>query len=312
MSPLFFLLYSYFFWKTLDLEVELDGERLVKNLKFLTSAPHPLGSAKQEKIAQWLTGNIANSWDVETQVFFADTPNPQVFETLAPVPISYEKKGYNIIASQIGREDCWIFVGSHYDTKIVPNTSYVGANDGASTTALLLELSHVLQADRCGLVLLWFDGEEPVLKGWSDGEHKHPLAQPDHTYGSRSFITNKTKKCGRHRCFQNKPIESFILLDMLGSSQLKLTQDLHSSPKLVNKMIKHARDLQIDVGFEAPVEDDHIPFLQAGIPSVNMIDFHNIRYWHREGDTLDTLSMISLKKSFRLAFRMVADEQGQL
>ena len=291
----------------------LGKSDVYRQLNELTRSPHPLGSPRQKEISDWLLSEIPSEWEKSKQEFTATTPNPLVATSGSPLSLSVEKSGYNILASRPGVKDCWVLVGSHYDTKPVNGVEYVGANDGASTTMLLLQLAHFYkdQSFKCGLGLIWFDGEEPVLPDWDDGIHKHPLKQVDNTYGSRHFV-ERLDSCGDARCWKGSPVSAFVLLDMLGSHQLRLTPDLQSTPSLAQKQRALAEKLQIPIGFAAAIQDDHIPFLKAGIPAVNIIDFNNTQFWHRAGDNVETLSLESLNKSFKLAQSFIFELMSEL
>jgi Zn-dependent M28 family amino/carboxypeptidase len=166
------------------------------------------------------------------------------------------------------------------------NGIFVGANDGGSSTGLLLELARVLsrRKPRYTLQFVFFDGEE-AQRQWTE---------TDSLYGSRYFVAQLS-----HEAKQGT-IKAMILLDMIGDKDLVLENELSSTSSLMEMVRKSGRELGHSKHLaKAPNEivDDHIPFLQVGIPAVNLIDydygFNNI-YWHTPNDTLDKISPQSL------------------
>jgi Zn-dependent M28 family amino/carboxypeptidase len=163
----------------------------------------------------------------------------------------------------------------------------VGANDGGSSTALLLELARILsrKKPRYTLQFVFFDGEE-AQRQWTES---------DSLYGSRYFVDRLTQESKQSK------IKAMILLDMIGDKDLVLENDLSSTPGLMQLVRKSAQELGYTKHLaKSPrgVVDDHTPFVQVGIPAVDLIDydygFNNI-YWHTPNDTLDKISPQSLK-----------------
>ncbi len=180
-----------------------------------------------------------------------------------------------------------IVIASHYDTNY-PLKNYVGANDGASSTALLLEIANQLRsAKRTGpaVWLVWFDGEEAFVN-WTG---------TDNTYGSRHLAT-KWQQDGTA-----KRIKAFLLLDMIGDRDLSIDKDLNSTPWLSDLLMKAADNLSHRSYFynrETLIEDDHIPFQKIGVPIVDIIDLdygYNNVFHHTPEDTLDKVSPKSLQ-----------------
>lgn len=190
----------------------------------------------------------------------------------------------NIIAELPGRRPEVILVGGHYDTKFFPNFTFVGANDGGSSSGLLLELAKVL-ARRPREFTYWivfFDGEE-ARRDWS---------ATDGIYGSRHLVAS-VQRDGRLGQFR-----AVIVVDMIGDRQLDIRRDPSSTPWLTDLLWGSARRLGHRAHFldeTLTVEDDHVPFLKAGIPSTLLIDFAYDPYWHTPEDTLDKLSPQSLQ-----------------
>src|SRR5437588_8029492 len=189
----------------------------------------------------------------------------------------------NLVATIPGAAKDRIVFSGHYDTKLFRQFRFVGANDGGSSAAFLIELARVLKARKNPLTieLLFLDGEEAVVE-WQGN---------DHTYGSRHYV-----EVGR----QNGSLATLkanILIDMIGDRDLRIKRDTNSTPWLTDLVWSAARGLKLDSYFVADttrIEDDHVPFMQAGIPSVEIID---LEYdpWHTASDTLDAVSARSLQ-----------------
>ena len=190
----------------------------------------------------------------------------------------------NLVATLPGQRPERILLASHFDTKPINEFRFVGANDGGSSTAALLELARVLkgrQKPPFTLEFVFFDGEEAF------GEWR----EPNHTYGSRQYVTS-ARTAGTL-----SSVRALILLDMVGDRALNLRRDTNSTPWLTEIVWSTARKLGHARHFldePLPVEDDHIHFMKAGIPSVDLIDL-DYPDWHTAGDTLDKVSAGSLQ-----------------
>lgn len=191
----------------------------------------------------------------------------------------------------------WVVIVSHYDTK--PGVKCPGANDGASTTGLLVGLANVLSSwrtPRGNVMLLWLDGEECME---SYGEN-------DGLWGSRR-AAEQLKASGRK-------VRAVICLDMLGDRDLHITLPRNTSPvlrKITHFAAKKAGLENLVSDTEDLVKDDHVPFIDAGFKAVDIIDFDYGSapglndYWHTEADTVDKISEESLLKSGRLVCEML-------
>ncbi len=171
--------------------------------------------------------------------------------------------------------------------KLMTNAAFVGANDGGSSTGLLLELARVL-SKRQNAFTIWFvffDGEE-AQREWSE---------TDSLYGSRYFV-EKLKADG-----QTGAIKALILMDMIGDRDLKLENDTSSTPSLMDLVRRSAAGLGYSKYLAASQKgmvDDHLPFIRAGIAAVDLIDYDygfNNSLWHTPNDTVDKISPRSLK-----------------
>lgn len=181
-------------------------------------------------------------------------------------------------------------IASHYDTNYpLRKTSYVGANDGGSSSALLLEFANQLRGkklDGYSVWLVWDDAEEAV-KSWSDA---------DSLYGIR-HLAEKWEADGTL-----KKIKAFLLADMIGDADLNIDRDTNSTPWLEDVVYEAASRLGYQSHFfvrnVGGMEDDHIPFVKRGVPSADLIDFdygYNNVFWHTPQDTVDKLSPKSLE-----------------
>ncbi len=235
----------------------------------------PIGSPNHKKLENYILAHLKND-QVEEDAFTASTP-----EGKFPVR--------NIIAKFPGTREGVIVVAGHYDTNYpLRNTGYVGANDGGSSTAILLELANQLRGKKregYSVWLFWTDGEEAV-KDWTD---------TDSLYGSR-HLAEKWKKDGTL-----KNIKAFLLADMIGDADLNVDRDASSTPWLEDTVLQAATQLGYQSHFFArtiAVEDDHLPFVHLGVPSADLIDldygYGNV-FHHTPQDTLDKLSPKSIE-----------------
>jgi Zn-dependent M28 family amino/carboxypeptidase len=165
---------------------------------------------------------------------------------------------------------------------------YVGANDGGSSSAVLLEIANQLRGKKregYSIWLLWDDGEESMRLPWYD---------PESLYGVR-HIAEKWAADGTIKKFK-----AFLLEDMIGDADLNIEHEGRSTPWLEDLIYQAATDVGYQSHFFArtmDVGDDHIPFLDRGVPSADLIDLdygYNNVFWHSTQDTVDKLSPKSL------------------
>jgi Zn-dependent M28 family amino/carboxypeptidase len=238
--------------------------------------PRPIGSANHKKVENYILAHLKGD-DVEQDSF-------DVHPTEGTFPVR------NIIAKFPGTRDGIIVIASHYDTNWpLRNTSYIGANDGASSSALLLEIANQLRGkklDGYSIWLLWDDAEESMKLPWDD---------PESLYGVR-HLAEKWKSDG-----SLKKIKAFILEDMIGDADLNVEHDTNSTPWLEDMIFRAATRLGYQSHFFARtmgVTDDHMPFVEQGVPSADLIDFdygYNDVFHHTTDDTVDKLSPKSLE-----------------
>ncbi|HWS89901.1 MAG TPA: M28 family peptidase [Pyrinomonadaceae bacterium] len=255
-----------------------SGERAYEHVRKLVEfGPRPSGSKGLEFARKYIQREAGG----ELEEWTAETPAGKV-------------KMANVVVELKGESDDTIVIGSHYDTKRFEEFAFVGANDGGSSTGALIEIARALRAAgdkrRFTYRLLFFDGEEAVCREWD--ECSKP-GRPDNTYGSRHEV-GRLKSSGRL-----KHVRAFILLDMVGFENLELGRDDLSTPWLVDILWQTARELGYSKQFVERAEsvggDDHVPFLKAGVPSVDLIQLSTYPHWHTPEDTLDKISPHSLK-----------------
>jgi glutaminyl-peptide cyclotransferase len=254
----------------------IDSARTMQYVKEIVAfGPRPIGSANHKKVEDYILGHLKGD-TVEEDAFTADTPEGKF-------------PARNIIAKFPGAKDGVIVVASHYDTNYpLRQTTYIGANDGASSSALLLEFADQLRGkkrDGYSIWLVWDDAEEAV-KTWSD---------TDSLYGIR-HLAEKWEADG-----SLKKTKAFLLADMIGDADLNIERDSNSTTWLEAVVYEAATRLGYQSHFFArtmTVDDDHLPFVKRGVPSADIIDFdygYDNVFWHTPQDTVDKLSPKSLE-----------------
>jgi len=277
------MLVSLVVWLSFSSEKPLfDRDRAYAHVKDIVSfGPRPSGSETLGKVRALLRTSMEQGGiRVSEDSFPAATPEGTVQMT-------------NVTGVIDGRSPSILIIAAHYESKRFKGCSFVGANDNASGTGILLELARVIPLKKLDstIWLLFLDGEE-AFENWSP---------QDSLYGSRHCAARLVKEGAVPL------VRAFILLDMLGDKTFLVNQDIHSTPWLRKLMLATAQELQLGASFSGPaipVDDDHIPFLQAGIPSLDIIDF-NYPYWHTPEDTLDKISAESLGMAGRVVERML-------
>ena len=254
----------------------IDADRAMKYVRDVVAfGARPVGSANHKKLEDYIYAHLKGD-AVEDDYFTADTP-----EGKFPVR--------NIIAKYPGTRDGIIVIAGHYDTNYpLRDAGYVGANDGGSTTAILLELANQLRGkkrDGYSVWLVWTDGEE-AIKQWS---------ATDSLYGTR-HLADRWEKDGTL-----KKIKAFLLTDMIGDADLNIDKDANSTDSLLSIVYQAATRLGYQSHFFARtigVEDDHLPFMKRGVPCADLIDLdygYNNVFHHTPQDTVDKLSPKSLQ-----------------
>jgi Zn-dependent M28 family amino/carboxypeptidase len=250
-----------------------DSARALEHLKRQVAfGPRPSGSAPLKATREYILAQLKAAGVATRQdAFVARTPAGEV--SMA-----------NVVATIPGRRPDRIVLASHFDTKIARDFKFLGANDGASSTAALLELARVLQGQPRDFTieLLFLDGEEAVNWDWQGN---------DNTYGSRHYV-DAAQKAGTLA-----GVKALVLLDMIGDRDLVIRRDSNSTPWLVDIVWAAAARAGHRATFSnelTTVEDDHVPFLRAGVPAVDIIDLDNPT-WHTAQDDLEHVSARSLQ-----------------
>ena len=276
-----------------------DSAKAWEHLRQMVSiGPRPSGSAAIKLTQAYITRQLSSfGLTVQEQKFTASTPAGKIDMN-------------NLIARLPGRRTDRILLTGHYDTKRFNEFQFVGASDGASSAAILIELARALKSrpHEFTYEFVWFDGEEAVCKEWS--ECGTPDA-PDNTYGSRYYVqAAKTANA-------LPTLKAMILFDMIGAKDLKLKRDGSSTPWLVETIWAAAkrlgqtsvfREVRGDVG-----GDDHIPFMRAGVPSVDLIDLDDyVDIWHTKDDDLAHVSASSMESVANVVLAALPDIEKRL
>jgi glutaminyl-peptide cyclotransferase len=262
----------------------IDAKRAFQYTREVTAfGERYLGNENHKKLERYIYDHLKGD-QVEDDAFTADT-----VEGKFPVR--------NIIAKFPGTKDGIIVIMGHYDTNYwLRGTGYVGANDGGSSTAILLEYANQLRGARSGdgsgkkrdgysIWLVWTDGEEAV-KSWSD---------TDSLYGTR-HLAEKWEKDGTL-----KKIKALMVMDMIAPADLAILRDTNSTPWLLDLIYAAAERGGYQshfYGLQGGEEDDHIPFVKHGVPCADIIDVpygYNDVFHHTPQDTMDKLSPKSLE-----------------
>jgi Zn-dependent M28 family amino/carboxypeptidase len=262
----------------------IDAKRAFEYTREVTAfGTRYMGNENHKKLEGYITDHLKEDHltpdEIEDDVFVADT-----VEGKFPVR--------NIIAKFPGTKDGIIVILGHYDT-VYPlrNSGFVGANDGGSSTAILLEFANQLRGapgkkrDGNSVWLVWSDGEEAV-RSWTP---------TDSLYGTR-HLAEQWEKDGTL-----KQIKALMVMDMIGDADLNIDRDRNSTPWLLDLIYAAAEREGYQSHFyarEAALEDDHLPFVKRGVPSADVIDLdygYNNVFHHTAQDTMDKLSPKSLQ-----------------
>jgi hypothetical protein len=250
-----------------------SGERAFNDLHHLVQfGPRPAGSENLERARAYIKHQLsASGMQLLDDSFPATTP-------VGNIPMT------NLIGVLHGETPTVVILAGHYDTAPIDGIRFVGANDGGSSAAFLMEMARVLSRrnNRLTYWLVFFDGEE-ALKEWSAS---------DSLYGSRHLA----EKLSRERKLSQ--IKALILVDMVADRHLNILRESNSTAWLSDAVFRSARTLGYEKLFSGgtfPVEDDHTPFLARGIPSVDIIDLTPFgSYHHTTQDSIDKCSPDSL------------------
>jgi glutaminyl-peptide cyclotransferase len=262
-----------------------DGQHAYEDVKTQVAfGPRSPGTPGHDQLLAWIQKNLESAgWQVEVQESQAMGHPVQ-----------------NIVAKR-GNQPPQIIIGAHYDSRInadqdpdpLNHTKPVpAANDGGSGVAVLLGLARSLPKDSVPVWLVFFDAEDNgEIPGWN------------WILGSREFV-------------KNNPIQprAVVVVDMIGDADLNIYKEQNSNAAITDEIWKTAKSLGYDKQFidtyKYSMEDDHSPFLQAGLPAVDIIDF-DYPYWHTTQDTPDKVSAQSLKTVGDTLLAWVMGQSGQ-
>ena len=245
-----------------------DSSRAYEHLRQVVGiGPRPSGSPGIERTREYITEQLKTlGIPVTRQAFVAKTP-------IGEIPM------VNLIATIPGARKERIAVAGHYDTKLFREFRFVGANDGGSSTAFLIELARVLKAraNAFTIELIFFDGEEATLRDWGAA---------DHTYGSQYYV-DAARKTGTLSA-----LNALVLVDMIADRSPRFLRESTSTAWLTDIIWSTAQKMGHGCHLRqrhTAIEDDHVPFLNAGVAATDIIDL-DYEPWHTAGDTLDQTS----------------------
>jgi len=266
-----------------------DGQRAYAEVEALVQiSPRDAGTPNGQRAAEHIFQRLKDyGIAAEIDTFTDQTPEGP-------------KTMHNVIGRIPGRTGQWIIVGSHFDT--MPGIeNFQGANDGGSSTGVLLELARMLARHKpdVGIMFAFFDGEEGVA-GYVQGDGLH---------GSRHMAAQLVQT----GIDQN--VKAMILLDMVGDADLHINIPANSTAWLIKEVLEAAHETghreNVSVSRNSIITDDHVPFLQIGIPAIDLIDFkYGTRpglndLWHTPEDTLENIRAESLEISGQITLQLL-------
>jgi len=249
-----------------------NEQRVAVDLQTIVGfGPRPAGSDAIAKTRSYIIAELQKAGlKAELDEFDARTPRGY-------------KHMVNIRATRPGSKSSIIAITGHYDTKLFENVRFVGASDGGSSAAWLLEFARCTRDLKLenALEFIFFDGEEAVVE-WTDD---------DSVYGSRHDVDRRVRDSSI------RALKAMILVDMIGDKNLNIKREEQSTRWLKDIIWDTAHSVGYDKEFpndEIEISDDHVPYLKAGVSAVDLIDF-DYPAWHTAEDTLDKVSPRSLK-----------------
>lgn len=298
-----------------SLQAKVSGENAFSHVENIVAfGPRPAGSEELEESRKYIEQQLKElGWTAQRQTFTAKTPDGNV--------------EFTNLRARFGASPDWDdrvrgLLCSHYDTKPYSGFEFVGANDGGSSTGLLIELARVL-AEKPSVArkieLVFFDGEEAFGPN---------ITPKDGLYGSKHYAAQMLGIKPK-----NRPVWG-VLLDMIGDKDLKIRAgvripraslreladdkesgykvDMDAIDEALNNMSRDLLAAAADLDFRSYVgispnyiTDDHVPLnVSAGIPTIDLIDF-DYKPWHTPGDTMDQISAQSLEISGRVTMQLI-------
>ncbi|NLX25806.1 MAG: Zn-dependent exopeptidase M28 [Lentisphaerae bacterium] len=268
--------------------VEFDEERAFREVEDLIEfSPRDAGTRGANLAANHILSRLTE---------FGIQAEMDTFEDNTPHGV---KTFHNVVGKIPGTDGHWIILGSHFDT-MSGIDNFQGANDSGSSTGILLEMARILKntQPRTGIIFAFFDGEEAVA-GYVQGDGLHGsrhMAQQLRNSGERQFI------------------KAMILMDMVGDRDLNITVPQNGTAELKKVLLHSANTVGLRdyvALMTTDITDDHKPFLEVGIPAIDLIDFRFGSapglndYWHTENDRMEHISAESLKITATIVLEMV-------
>jgi hypothetical protein len=276
-----------------SLAPQFDQDSAWANLERIVAiGPRPSGTMKNQMMRDLI---------VEQLTDYGLEPVRETFQDRTPIgELTFENIYVDLPGRPRGEQSPpMVVLCTHFDTKRMA-FPFSGANDGASGTAVLLELARVLATEPGEVTwrVLFLDGEEAVRPQWLD---------PDNRYGSRHHVRGLQKTGLAAR------VKACVLIDLVGDKDLRFNTELYSDRRLLELFFDaakaHGLGRHVD-GRSQEIKDDHLSFLAANIPSVDLIDFDygpSNRYWHTPDDIVDNCSAASLGAAGRILLYGLAD-----
>jgi len=273
------------------LAAQFSGENAYRHVQAIADiGPRPAGSEGYEKSLVYLEAAFAElGWTTRRQAFPLGTPRG---------PITF----INLLARHPSGQQDWnrspaVIIGGHLDSKYIEEFEFIGANDGGSSTGIILELARVLATDPAAaaeIELVLFDGEEAFLPN---------ITPTDGLYGSKYYAHAMSKRA-------TWPSLG-IVLDLVGDSRHGFLYNPEAPPFIASAAVKaaatHGLKLALSPG---PILDDHVPLQNTGLPCLHIIgDFMNMPYWHQPGDTMEVIDAKALEQTGRTTLEFLATVQ---
>jgi Zn-dependent M28 family amino/carboxypeptidase len=268
---------------------QFSGEKAYAHVKSIVDfGPRPPGSDGYEKSLVYLEAAFAQiGWTTRRQSFPQGTPRGPVTFT-------------NLLARHTAGQSDWsrstpVIIGGHLDSKLIEAFPFVGANDGGSSTGVILELARVLSTsptEAAKVELILFDGEEAFLEN---------ITPTDGLYGSKYYAHAMSKRA-------TWPSLG-IVIDLIGDSRYGYYYNPEAPPSFAATIEKVAAETGMKLARPpGPIIDDHVPLQNTGLPCLHLIgDFMNMPYWHQPGDTMEVIDVKALDQTGRTTLKFLAE-----
>jgi glutaminyl-peptide cyclotransferase len=269
-----------------DLAAQFSGQNAYGHVKALEEiGPRPPASEGYMKALAYLEAEYAKlGWTTARQTFTRATPKG---------PANFT----NLLARHGGVD--WtksvpVVIGGHLDSKDIQFFRFTGANDGGSSTGVIIELARVLASDPAAAAqveLVLFDGEEAFLSN---------LTHTDGLYGSKHYAKELAKRT-------TWPSVG-VVLDLVGDKDHPIQYNPDAPQRFAEAVTKAAKESGLDLkSYRGQIIDDHLPLQTSGLETLHLIgDFQNMPYWHQAGDTLEVIDAEALEQTGWVVLRFLA------